>query len=54
MAAKMIDLGNQTGSSYTKEGDNEGFLRFRLNGKVVVDGKICQLNGFLTQVKGQE
>jgi len=53
MATRLVEIGTQTASSYTKDGDKKGFLRFRLNGKVVVDGKVCQLNGFLTQVKGQ-
>jgi len=38
---------------YTKDGDADGFIRRRLIGQVVVNGKICQLNGFVTQRKGQ-
>jgi len=53
MTSQMIDIGTQMGTAYTKDGDKKGFKRFRLNGKVIVDGKICQLNGFLTQIKGQ-
>ena len=53
MSAKAIDLGAVTANGYSKEGDKKGFLRFRFNSKVVVDGKICQVNGYITEVKGQ-
>jgi len=53
MTSVMIDVGTIAGSQYSKEGDKKGFLRFRINGKAVVDGKICQVNGFVTQTKGQ-
>jgi len=54
MATKSIELGTITGIQYSKDGDSKTFLRFRINGKTVIDGKICQVNGFVTQVKGQE
>ena len=53
MASKLINVGNIIGSQYSKDGDKKGFLRFRINGKIDVDGKICQVNGFVTEVKGQ-
>jgi len=49
----MLEIGTIMGSQYSKDGDKKGFLRFRINGKAVVDGKICQVNGFVTEVKGQ-
>jgi hypothetical protein len=38
---------------YTKEGDADGFIRRRLIGQIVFEGKILQINGFATQRKGQ-
>ena len=38
---------------YSKEGDSEGFIRRRIIGQTVLNGKICQVNGFVTQRKGQ-
>ncbi len=52
--SKMIEIGSQMGSAYTKEDDKKGFKRFRLNGKVVVDGKILMQNGQIETINEQE
>lgn len=51
--SKIIDIGTTIGSQYSKEGDKKGFLRFRIQKKVIVDNKICQVNGTVTEIKGQ-
>jgi len=51
--AEVISVGDVIGTQYTKDGDPKGFLRYRIQGKVVVKGKVCQLNGYITQIKGQ-
>lgn len=53
MPTKAIEIGQVVGTQYSKDGDKKGFLRFRIQGKTVVDGKICQVNGYVTEVKGQ-
>ena len=53
MTSQMLELGQVMGSAYTKDGDPKGKIRFRINGKTIVDGKICQINGTVTEVKGQ-
>ena len=49
----VMTIENIMAYPYSKEGDSEGFVRRRLLGKTVINGKICQVNGFITQQKGQ-
>ena len=49
----VVTLENIMAYPYTKEGDIKGFVRRRLLGKTIINGKICQVNGFVTQQKGQ-
>jgi len=51
MSAEMIEIGNVMAYPYTKKGDEKGKVRYRLLQKVVINGKICQLNGTLTSIK---
>lgn len=48
---EMVDIGQVMAYPYTKKGDNKDKIRFRLLHKIVVNGKICQLNGTLTSIK---
>jgi hypothetical protein len=48
---KIIDIGTVKGLKYTKEQDPEGFHRYRIIGKATVDGIICQVTGYVTQIK---
>ena len=50
---RAIDIGSVIASQYSKDGDKKGFLRFNFNTKIALDGKVCQVNGFVTEVKGQ-
>lgn len=49
----VVTIENIMAYPYTKEGDKEGFIRRRIIGQTIVDGKIVQVNGFLTERKGQ-
>jgi hypothetical protein len=51
--AHTMTIENIMAYPYTKEGDADGFIRRRLIGQVVFEGKILQINGFATQRKGQ-
>ena len=48
----LLDLRQITGIPYSKEGDSDGFLRYRIVGKTAVDGTICQVTGYVTEIKG--
>lgn len=50
---RPLDIGTVVGTQYSKDGDPKGFLRFRIQGKAIVDGKLCQVNGYVTEIKGQ-
>jgi len=50
---QMLNIEGIMAYPYTKEGDSVGFIRRRIIGQTVVNGKICQVNGFVTQRKGQ-
>ena len=47
---EMITLEPIKGYPYTKDGDKAGKIRYRLLGQQVVNGKICQINGFITEI----
>jgi hypothetical protein len=50
----ILNIGQVTGIPYSKEGDDEGFLRIRIVGKTVIDGIICQVTGYITQIKEKQ
>lgn len=50
---KYLEIGKIKASRYRKEDDPDAFQRYRITGKTIVDGAICQLNGYLTQIKNQ-
>lgn len=51
--AHMLNIEGIMAYPYVKEGDADGFIRRRIIGQTIVNGKICQVNGFVTQRKGQ-
>ena len=52
-APHLVTIENIMAYPYVKEGDADGFIRRRIIGQTIVNGKICQVNGFITQRKGQ-
>ena len=50
----LVNIGDLTGIKYSKEGDPEGFLRLRIVGKKAINGILCQVTGYVTQIKNEE
>ena len=50
----ILNMGQVTGIHYSKDGDDEGFLRLRIVGKTVINDIICQVTGYVTQIKNKE
>ena len=53
-AKTLVNIGSVTGIKYSKERDTEGFLRFRIVGKTAIDGVICQVTGYVTQIRNNQ
>ena len=53
VAPHTVTIENIMAYPYTKEGDVVGFIRRRIIGQTILNGKIMQVNGFLTERKGQ-
>ena len=47
---KLVNIGEVIGIRYSKKEDKDGFLRFRIVGKTAIDGIICQVTGYVTQI----
>jgi len=50
----LLNIGQVMAMQYSKEEDEEGFIRLRIFGKTAIDDIICQVTGYITQIKNKQ